>query len=448
MVDGCTTGWICATFISARSDTTPTSLPVVDHREVAVAVLGELVERLLHGEVGRRAVDGLRHPLADLGVGGRRAGGVEADEVALGEDADRPLAVDDDDRALLALGHPLRHLRDALGGLAGDRRGAHHLGDRADGAGRWHAATLPSRGSAANTATNRQIRQRSPDSRHAAHPARVGRVIAGANVAPVNPLTTFVRSLGNDGALANARTVLDARRHEDWLVQGLARRLESIGPDVPRRGAAAASATRRLTPRALTADGHRRRRGEPSRPHPGARRGPMRRLRSVPPIAIATIAAMPAPISQGAAESPSPSLAASTVVPGRSAVVVVAALGGGRAASVVVVAFGSATRVSRGAGLLSWPSPSSSLDPRDLALGRLLDGREQHHAGGRRELRRPRSNVLVASDRPARPRHRVLVCVAARRPPRLRRAPRPPTRPRAAARRGRWCRRPRRRRGT
>ena len=113
-------------------------LAVVDHREVAVAVLGELVERLLHREVGRRAVDRLGHPLADLGVGGRRAGGVEADEVALGEDADRSLAVDDDDRALLALGHPLRHLRDALGGLAGDRRGAHHLGDRAHGAGRWH----------------------------------------------------------------------------------------------------------------------------------------------------------------------------------------------------------------------------------------------------------------------------------------------------------------------
>jgi hypothetical protein len=46
----------------------------------------------------------------------------------------------------------------------------------------------------------------------------------------MNPLTTFVRSLGNEGALANAQTVLDARRHEDWLVQGLARRLESTGP--------------------------------------------------------------------------------------------------------------------------------------------------------------------------------------------------------------------------
>jgi len=49
----------------------------------------------------------------------------------------------------------------------------------------------------------------------------------------VNPLTTFVRSLGNDGAIANARTVLDAHRHEDWLVQGLAGRLESTGPTPP-----------------------------------------------------------------------------------------------------------------------------------------------------------------------------------------------------------------------
>jgi hypothetical protein len=42
----------------------------------------------------------------------------------------------------------------------------------------------------------------------------------------VNLLTTFVRSLGNDGALANAQAGLDARTREDWLVQGLARRLE------------------------------------------------------------------------------------------------------------------------------------------------------------------------------------------------------------------------------
>jgi hypothetical protein len=61
----------------------------------------------------------------------------------------------------------------------------------------------------------------------------------------MNPLTTFVRSLGNDGALANVRTVLDARRHEDWLVQGLARRLESAGASAPaadRRSAVASAA--------------------------------------------------------------------------------------------------------------------------------------------------------------------------------------------------------------
>jgi hypothetical protein len=46
----------------------------------------------------------------------------------------------------------------------------------------------------------------------------------------VNPLTTFVRSLGNDGALANAQAVLDARAREDWLVQGLARRLDRTAP--------------------------------------------------------------------------------------------------------------------------------------------------------------------------------------------------------------------------
>lgn len=42
----------------------------------------------------------------------------------------------------------------------------------------------------------------------------------------MNPLTTFVRSLGNDGAVANARAVLEAGAQEDWLVQGLSRRLE------------------------------------------------------------------------------------------------------------------------------------------------------------------------------------------------------------------------------
>ncbi|MFL6206097.1 MAG: hypothetical protein ACJ739_12190 [Acidimicrobiales bacterium] len=54
----------------------------------------------------------------------------------------------------------------------------------------------------------------------------------------MNPLTTFVRSLGNPGAVANVRTVLDARRGEDWLVQSLARRLERRA-EVPAADAAA-----------------------------------------------------------------------------------------------------------------------------------------------------------------------------------------------------------------
>jgi hypothetical protein len=41
----------------------------------------------------------------------------------------------------------------------------------------------------------------------------------------VNRLTTLVRSLGNDGARANARVALAAQARDDWLVQGLAHRL-------------------------------------------------------------------------------------------------------------------------------------------------------------------------------------------------------------------------------
>jgi len=39
-------------------------------------------------------------------------------------------------------------------------------------------------------------------------------------------LSTFLRSLGNDGALMNVRTVLDDREREDWLIAGLALRLD------------------------------------------------------------------------------------------------------------------------------------------------------------------------------------------------------------------------------
>ena len=58
----------------------------------------------------------------------------------------------------------------------------------------------------------------------------------------MNPLTTFVRSLGNDGAIANAHAILEARVREDWLVQGLSRRLETI-PSTVAAPAATAGAT-------------------------------------------------------------------------------------------------------------------------------------------------------------------------------------------------------------
>jgi hypothetical protein len=45
----------------------------------------------------------------------------------------------------------------------------------------------------------------------------------------MNPLTVFLQALGNGGAKANARAVLEARIREDWLVQALADRLEQPG---------------------------------------------------------------------------------------------------------------------------------------------------------------------------------------------------------------------------
>src|SRR5688572_19804081 len=66
--------------------------------------------------------------------------------------------------------------------------------------------------------------------RHAAHASEAQASHRGATVSDVNPLTTFVRSLGNDGALANAQAVLDARDREDWIVQGLTQRLERSAP--------------------------------------------------------------------------------------------------------------------------------------------------------------------------------------------------------------------------
>jgi hypothetical protein len=39
-------------------------------------------------------------------------------------------------------------------------------------------------------------------------------------------LTTFLRSLGHRGSLANVQAVIDDRAREEWLVEGLTHRLE------------------------------------------------------------------------------------------------------------------------------------------------------------------------------------------------------------------------------
>jgi hypothetical protein len=46
----------------------------------------------------------------------------------------------------------------------------------------------------------------------------------------VSQLTTLLRSLGNQGAVTNARRVIESRQREDWVVEGLSRRLDPAGP--------------------------------------------------------------------------------------------------------------------------------------------------------------------------------------------------------------------------
>ena len=41
----------------------------------------------------------------------------------------------------------------------------------------------------------------------------------------MSQLTTLLRSLGPEGAVANVQSVLDDRRREDWVVEGLLRRI-------------------------------------------------------------------------------------------------------------------------------------------------------------------------------------------------------------------------------
>src|SRR5207237_1938177 len=69
-------------------------LPVVDHRHVPVAVLGETVERVVDVDLGVDGVGFLGHPFGDLGDRGVGARSGDFDHVALGEDANRTGRVD------------------------------------------------------------------------------------------------------------------------------------------------------------------------------------------------------------------------------------------------------------------------------------------------------------------------------------------------------------------
>jgi hypothetical protein len=44
-------------------------------------------------------------------------------------------------------------------------------------------------------------------------------------------ISTLLRSLGNDGALANVEAVLEERQRQDWLVAGLTRRIAAHDRD-------------------------------------------------------------------------------------------------------------------------------------------------------------------------------------------------------------------------
>lgn len=60
-------------------------------------------------------------------------------------------------------------------------------------------------------------------------------------------ITTLLRSLGNEGALANVEAVLEERQRQDWLVAGFTRRIaaherDRAATEAPAAGAQPASA--------------------------------------------------------------------------------------------------------------------------------------------------------------------------------------------------------------
>lgn len=62
---------------------------------------------------------------------------------------------------------------------------------------------------------------------------RAAPVTSGRDPRAMPRLTTLLRSFGNDGARANALAVLQTRQREDWVVEGLVRRLEPATPALP-----------------------------------------------------------------------------------------------------------------------------------------------------------------------------------------------------------------------
>ena len=117
----------------------------LDDRDVAVAVVGQRGERLLHRQRRVDAVGVGGHQLGHLEAGGRRSGRGHAHDVALGQDADRPVAVDDDDRSERAVAHEGGCGGDGLVGRCGHHRRAHDVGHRADGGCGGHGCSVDAR---------------------------------------------------------------------------------------------------------------------------------------------------------------------------------------------------------------------------------------------------------------------------------------------------------------
>ena len=52
-------------------------------------------------------------------------------------------------------------------------------------------------------------------------------------------VSTWIRGLGNTGAVANARVLADRRAAEEWAVDAMARRLDDLAPVSDRPASAA-----------------------------------------------------------------------------------------------------------------------------------------------------------------------------------------------------------------